>query len=129
MGLCCAQLGRAELGEGPPRGQRPQNPLPSPASYGQKDTKKWENQHLGQRRGGEGRARITGAEHRSGSKSQKEPFCWTLAVKWGGNPHLDPPSVLSKRQCSFYYSVCDVTLETPPRGQVTMATRGLEEGV
>ena len=56
-------------------------------------------------KGGEGRARITEAEHRSGSKSQKEPSCWNRAVKRGDNPHLDPPSVLSKRQCSFYYSV------------------------
>ena len=36
--------------------------------------------------GGEGRARITGAEHRSGSKSQKGPSCWTLAVKRGVTP-------------------------------------------
>lgn len=57
-------------------------PLPSPASYGQ-DTKEWQNEHLGRRQGGEGKARRTGPEPHSGSAGCKEPSCWTLAGKRG----------------------------------------------
>lgn len=45
----------AGQGEGPPQSHTPQNPLPFPASYGQKDTKEWETSTSGEgREGGEG---------------------------------------------------------------------------
>ena len=90
----------AGQGEGPPRSHGPQNPLPFPASYGQKDTKEWENQHLGEGRegrGGCGQQSLSTARAPRAERSRPAGL-WRAS---GGNPHLDPPSVLSKRQCSL----------------------------